>query len=194
MQVNNIQRRPHILLAACGSVAAIKFRILYHCFSEWAEVRAVATRAALFFLDRADLPKNVPLYIDEDDLASWGKIGDDVLHIQLCSWADIMVIAPLSANTLAKIAGGLCDNLLTCIVRAWDYSKPLYVAPAMNALMWNNTFTERHLVSVDDLGITLIRPGSISGERCNGAMAEPTLISSTVRLFLESRRKGTARG
>ncbi|XP_022933484.1 phosphopantothenoylcysteine decarboxylase-like [Cucurbita moschata] len=189
MQVNNTGKRPHILLAACGSVGAVKFKSLCHGFSEWAEVRAVATRAALLFIDPASLTKNVYLYGDEDDWINWGRIGDDVLHIQLCNWADIMVIAPLSANTLGKIAGGLCDNLLTCIVRAWDYSKPFFVAPAMSALMWNNSFTERHLVSVDDLGIALIRPKLSSGEQCNCAMAEPSLISSTVRLFLESRRE-----
>ncbi|CAK9330279.1 unnamed protein product [Citrullus colocynthis] len=105
MQVNNAQRRPHILLVACGSVAAVKFRTLCHGFSEWAEVRAVATNAALFFIDQASLPKNVFLYIDDDDWSNWRKIGDNVLHIQLCNWADIMVIAPLSANTLGKLTG-----------------------------------------------------------------------------------------
>ncbi|KGN63503.1 probable phosphopantothenoylcysteine decarboxylase [Cucumis sativus] len=189
MQVSNRQRKPRVLLAACGSVAALKFRTICQCFSEWADVRAVATRAALFFIDRQALPKNVFLYIDDDDWSSWKKIGDNVLHIHLCNWADIMVIAPLSANTLGKIAGGLCDNLLTCIVRAWDYTKPIFVAPAMNALMWNNSFTERHLVLVDDLGITLIRPVADGMERCNGVMAEPSHIYATVVLFMELQRK-----
>jgi len=64
---------------------------------------------------------------DEDDWRSWKTVGDDVLHIELRRWADIMVIAPLSANTLAKVANGMCDNLLTCVVRAWDWQKPLLV-------------------------------------------------------------------
>ncbi len=64
---------------------------------------------------------------DEDDWRSWKTVGDDVLHIELRRWADIMVIAPLSANTLAKVANGLCDNLLTCVVRAWDWQKLLLV-------------------------------------------------------------------
>lgn len=102
MQSNNTQK-PHILLAACGSVAALKFQSICYGFCEWAEVRAVATRAALFFIDRTSLPKNVFLYIDDDDWTNWGKIGDSVLHIQLCNWADVMVIAPLSANTLGKV-------------------------------------------------------------------------------------------
>ncbi|KAE9453698.1 hypothetical protein RHGRI_035006 [Rhododendron griersonianum] len=190
IQVNTAPRKPHILLAASGSVAAIKFGNLCHSFSEWAEVRAVATRASLHFIDRAALPKDVILYTDEDEWSTWSKIGDSVLHIELRRWADIMVIAPLSANTLGKIAGGLCDNLLTCIVRAWDYTKPLFVAPAMNTFMWNNPFTERHLMLIDELGITLIPPVPkrlACGDYGNGAMAEPSLIFSTVRLFLESR-------
>ncbi|KAL3533434.1 hypothetical protein ACH5RR_006955 [Cinchona calisaya] len=189
-QGNNGQRKPRILLAVSGSVAAIKFANLCHCFCEWAEVKAVATKASMHFIDKSSLPNDVILYTDEDEWSTWKKIGDGVLHIELRRWADIMVIAPLSANTLGKIAGGLCDNLLTCVVRAWDYSKPLFVAPAMNTFMWTNPFTERHLMLIDDLGINLIPPVTkrlACGDYGNGAMAEPSLIILTVRLFLESR-------
>jgi phosphopantothenoylcysteine decarboxylase len=82
------------------------------------------------------------------------------------------VIAPLSANTLAKMANGLCDNLLvcrlhhplliyilqTCVVRAWDFKKPLIVAPAMNTLMWDHPFTEKHLKELTSLGVIVISP------------------------------------
>ncbi|KAM7264773.1 hypothetical protein ACFE04_002456 [Oxalis oulophora] len=210
-----ITRKPRILLAASGSVAAIKFRNLCHCFSEWAEVKAVATKASLHFIEKETLPEDVVLYTDDDEWSSWNKIGDNVLHIELRRWADILVIAPLSANTLGKerkvfggvtnmctleigncnirqwlMAGGLCDNLLTCIIRAWDYSKPLFIAPAMNTFMWTNPFTERHLMTIDELGITLIPPVTkklACGDYGNGAMAEPSLIYNTVRLFVESR-------
>ncbi|KAK4428341.1 Phosphopantothenoylcysteine decarboxylase [Sesamum alatum] len=194
-QVNNASRKPRILLAASGSVAAIKFANLCHCFSEWAEVKAVATKASLHFVDRVSLLKDVTLYTDEDEWSGWNKIGDTVLHIELRRWADIMVIAPLSANTLGKIAGGLCDNLLTCIVRAWDFSKPMFVAPAMNTFMWTNPFTERHLMVIDDLGISLIPPVTkrlACGDYGNGAMAEPSLIYSTVRLFFENREQSSS--
>ncbi|KAK9028832.1 hypothetical protein V6N11_025970 [Hibiscus sabdariffa] len=182
--INPAPRKPRILLAACGSVAAIKFAKICECFSDRAEVKAVATLASLRFIDIASLPKNVDLYTDKHEWSYWGKVGDNALHIELHRWADLMVIAPLSANTLAKylqlqIAGGICDNLLTCIVRAWDYSKPMFIAPGMNTLMWRNPFTKRHLMSVDELGVSLI-PG-------NEAMAEPSQIYSTVILFLESR-------
>ncbi|XXG45162.1 hypothetical protein AAC387_Pa02g0322 [Persea americana] len=188
---NNVgPAKPRILLAASGSVAAIKFANLCHSFSEWAEIRAVATKSALHFIDKASLPKDVLFYTDDDEWSSWKKIGDNVLHIELRKWADLMVIAPLSANTLGKIAGGLCDNLLTCIVRAWDFNKPLFVAPAMNTFMWNNPFTERHLEIVSQLGISLVPPITkrlACGDYGNGAMAEPSLIFSTVRLYLQSQ-------
>ena len=78
---------------------------------------------------------------------------------------------------------------MTYIVQAWDYSKPFFIAPAMNTFMWNNPFTERHLVSIDELGISVIPPVQkrlACGDYGNGAMAEVSIICSTVRLFLES--------
>ena len=116
-QVNPVSRKPRILLAASGSVAAIKFGNLCHCFSEWAEVRAVVTRASLHFIDRASLPKDVIVYTDEDEWSSWNKIGDNVLHIELRRWADIMVIAPLSANTLGRVTFSILDNFANHLLK-----------------------------------------------------------------------------
>ena len=71
--------------------------------------------------------------------------GDPVLHIALRQWADLLIVAPLDANTLAKFALGLSDNFLTCVFRAWDFSRPVVLAPAMNTLMWQSPVTLRHL-------------------------------------------------
>ena len=98
-----VTRKPRIILAASGSVAAIKFGILADSLSDWAEVRAVATKPSLHFIDRKSLPASVKLYTDDDEWSSWSRIGDNVLHIELRKWADAMLIAPLSANTLAKV-------------------------------------------------------------------------------------------
>ena len=68
-----------------------------------------------------------------------------MVHIELRRWADLFLIAPLDANTLAKLAGGLCDNCLTCVCRAWDPDRPVVLAPAMNTLMWQHPLTARHL-------------------------------------------------
>ncbi|XP_010480973.1 PREDICTED: probable phosphopantothenoylcysteine decarboxylase [Camelina sativa] len=137
----DVTRKTRILLATNGSVAAIKFINLCYCFWEWDEVKVVASQSSLNFVDKPSLPQNMTLYTNEHEWSSWNKIGDHCF---------------LSTNTLCKIVGGLCDNLLTCLVRAWDYSKPLFVANAMNTLIWNNPLTEHHLVLLDELGITLI--------------------------------------
>lgn len=87
----------------------------------------------------------------EDEWKGWSKLGDPVLHIDLRDWADILLIAPLSAHTLAKLAHGLCDDTLSCVVRAWDFGhgirpgKPILLAPAMNTAMWQHPLTRQQL-------------------------------------------------
>lgn len=102
-----------------------------------------------------------------------------------------MLIAPLSANTLAKIAHGQCDNLLTCVARAWDYAQhPLLVAPAMNTLMWTHPFTEQQLNTLRSLGIHVIPPISkvlACGDIGTGAMAAVDDIVSSVTTTLSVR-------
>ncbi|KAL1360267.1 hypothetical protein HN51_005627 [Arachis hypogaea] len=178
-------RKPQILLAACGCLAADQFALLCNYFLQWAEVRTVVTKAAQKFVKVSDIPHTVPIYTDEYESFIWKKLGDPVVHIELANWAEILVIAPLSANTLSKIVSGFSDNLLTCIVRAWDYSKPVFVATSMNTLMWKNPFSEKHCIAIEDLGINLVPPPSGN----NPEMADPSVIYSTVRLSYDSKMK-----
>jgi phosphopantothenoylcysteine decarboxylase len=142
----------NVLLGVTGSVAAILTPSLYQSLKKSGhKIKVVATKAALYFFDPAAIePKKSKrnpeiVILDEDE---WpGKRyerTDQVLHIELRRWADILVIAPLDANTLAKLAGGQCDNCLTCVWRAWDRGKPVILAPAMNTLMWEHPMTVRH--------------------------------------------------
>ncbi|KAK6499286.1 hypothetical protein TWF506_003913 [Arthrobotrys conoides] len=94
----------------------------------------------------AETPVNPDQQQEEDqETAIWSKIGDPILHIELRRWADILLIAPLSANSLAKIVGGFSDNLLLSVIRAWDTNKLIAVAPAMNTLMWEHPVTTKQV-------------------------------------------------
>lgn len=138
----------NLLLGATGSVAAIKVPELVAAFTAAGyAVKVVTTDAACYFFDTEPLKDILTRDADEWPGGRYER-GDDVRHIELRKWADLFVIAPLDANTLAKLSVGLCDNALTCVWRAWDPAKPVVLAPAMNTLMWQNAFTRRHLRAI----------------------------------------------
>lgn len=121
--------------------------------------------------------------LDEDEWSAWQGRGDSVLHIQLREWAQVLVIAPLDANTMAKMAQGLCDNLLTCIVRAWDVSRPLVFCPAMNTHMYSHPLTMKHTAILKELGyieVCVISKRLACGDVGLGAMAEVDNIVDAV--------------
>lgn len=154
----------HLLLAASGSVATIKIpNIITTLLTTYPpshlSIRLILTSSARNFLagQAAEQPPlssllAIPgvdgIYLDDDEWGRGESVGSEgvwtrgrsVLHIELRRWADLLAIVPLSANTLAKVVHGLCDNLLTSVVRAWDADgridgrrKRILVAPAMNA-------------------------------------------------------------
>jgi phosphopantothenoylcysteine decarboxylase len=179
-------RRPRILLGVSGSVATIKLTQLTNLLIEFADVQIISTTSARHFFNETELPQECgPVFTDEVEWRSWTAVGDPVVHIELRRWADLLIIAPLSANTLAKIANGLCDNLLTCVVRAWDSTKPLLVAPAMNTYMWESPFTSQHVGSLERLGFRVIAPVAkklACGDVGNGGMASvETLVDEVKR-------------
>ena len=185
------QNMVNLLIAITGSVASIRCvklieEIRKQCTNQHipVEIKVIATKPALHFVEKDEITSTgVQLLTDEDEWATWKTLGDPVLHIELRKWADLMVIAPLDANTLAKAANGLCDNLVTCVLRAWEVSKPLYIAPAMNTCMWSHPMTEEHLNRVQSFGYTVIPPISkklACADVGVGAMAEYNDIASIV--------------
>ena len=117
---------------------------------------------------------------DEEEWHQWQQKGDPVLHIDLRKWADLLIVAPLSANTLAKVAQGLCDNCLTSVVRAWDFTKPLLV----NTLKCGTTFA---FVYACPCQTPTCRPRTSSPSCCILAYAWP----SCEHLLASQRVQGT---
>ncbi|XP_066557770.1 phosphopantothenoylcysteine decarboxylase isoform X2 [Amia ocellicauda] len=118
----------------------------------------------------------------------WKQRSDPVLHIELRRWADLLVIAPLDANTLGKIATGICDNLLTCVVRAWDLRRPLLFCPAMNTAMWEHPITARQVKVLKEFGyveVPCISKRLVCGDEGKGAMAEPSTITDMVKEYIQ---------
>lgn len=151
-----------VILGVTGSVAAIRTPTLYSVLvRQGYNVRVVITQSAEYFFDTSALPAEC-VFRDADE---WPRrqqgerfqMGDPVLHIELRRWADLLLVAPLDAHTLAKFALGLCDNLLSCLYRAWERQRPIVLAPAMNTAMWDHPATARHLRQLlsDHAGATL---------------------------------------
>jgi phosphopantothenoylcysteine decarboxylase len=149
-----------VLLGVTGSVAATKTPELFQMLEDAGhQVKIVATDSATYFFNPADIhPPNSQegdrnpevVILDQDewpgrDMGRRYQRDDLVPHIELRRWADLLLIAPLDANTLAKLAAGLADNCLTCVWRAWDPARPVILAPAMNTLMWEHPLTAQHL-------------------------------------------------
>ncbi len=163
----------NILLGISSSIAAYRIpNLVSQLKKNGHEVKTIITKHSKAFVTPQALSvmSGHPCHTDEDE---WDN-RSGVLHIELARWCDVFLIAPLSANTLAKLAGGICDNLLTSAVRALK-ERPLVLAPAMNTAMWDNPFTEEHLqklAGVYDLHI--IHPVSkvlADGEEGMGALA-----------------------
>ncbi|KAI3650967.1 hypothetical protein MP228_004448 [Amoeboaphelidium protococcarum] len=194
----------NILIGVTGSVATIKLPLLIEQIKQEFQsagslsLRVVATHNAIHFIDKNSLPSDVLLYTDLDEWSSWTKRGDPVLHIELRKWADLMVISPLSANSLAKIVNGMCDNLLTCIVRAWDCEKPIIACPAMNTFMYQHPITALHLQQLVQLTnsqnlpvitvIPAISKSLMCGDQGVGAMAEVETIVQTIAQIIKTEK------
>lgn len=184
--------KPKVIIGCSGSVAAIKVPGLAHLLvSANISVAVVATTHSLKFFNPRDLPEGVPIFTDESEWEIWQKMSDPVLHIELRRWADVMVVAPMDANSLAKAACGLCDNLLMCVMRAWDNCKPLLFCPAMNTCMWGHPVTSSQIDILKSWGyqeIPCIKKKLACGDEGFGAMAEIETILEAVKDALKSTK------
>jgi len=140
---------------------------------------------------------------DADEWAQYTRVGrDPVLHIELRKWADGLLVAPCSAHTLAKLAGGLADNLLTCVARAWEFepstgrmARPLLLAPAMNTAMWRHPITGAQLGVLQGWGAAVVPPVEkvlACGDLGVGAMAGVADIVAACRALVAVRVEAEA--
>lgn len=128
-----------------------------------------------------------PIFVDADEWRAYSAVhAGTVLHIELRKWADVLLLAPLSANTLAKVACGLADNLVTCVARAWDFSdaaKAFIVAPAMNTAMLAHPVTAPQLRQLREWGVVVLPTATKTlacGDVGAGAMASVGDIAALV--------------
>ena len=139
-----------VILGITGSVAAILTPKLVGAITAripGVELRIIATERSLYFFDSKTIA--APVMTDKDEWPEGGYLkGNPVPHIDMGDWADKLLIAPLTADTLSDMAHGKADKFLTSTVLAWPLTKPLILAPAMNTRMWENPITRRNLETV----------------------------------------------
>jgi phosphopantothenoylcysteine decarboxylase / phosphopantothenate---cysteine ligase len=169
-------KNKNILLGVCGSIAAYKSALLVRALIKaGANVKVILTADACNFitpLTLATLSKN-PVYTQyfEAETGVWSN------HVELGLWADYMIIAPASANTIGKMANGLCDNLLTAVYLSAKC--PVFFAPAMDLDMWKHESTQDNISKLKSFGNLMIAPNKgelASGLFGEGRMAEPDEI------------------
>ncbi len=178
-----------IALGISGGIAAYKSPLLIRLLKKaGAEVKVLATDSALKFTTRWTLETLSENPLETEVFSESSQAGTH--HISSAEWADLFVVAPVTANLLGKIASGISDDALTTTLCA--YSGPVMLAPAMNTNMYLNPVTKKNLAFLRSIGFTIIDPDE--GEMaCHtvgiGRMAEPEAIFSRIAAFLAERKK-----
>jgi phosphopantothenoylcysteine decarboxylase/phosphopantothenate--cysteine ligase len=145
---------PRILIGVTGGIAAYKIPLLIRLLRKnGADVKAVCTPGALRFVGDEALRavSGHPCYRD-------GMETRDIEHVRLAEWTELFLVCPATANTIAKIAHGIADNLLTTLVLSVQPSK-ITVVPAMNTAMWENRITRRNVAALKRRGVTVLPVG-----------------------------------
>ena len=176
-----------ILVGITGGIAAYKICSLIRLYKKaGANVRVVVTPSALNFVTKLTLQtlSNNEVYVENFEIDEY-KPG----HISLCDEADIFVIAPATANTISKIANGICDNLL--LSTACAFKKPFLLAPAMNTGMWENVFVQENIVKLQNKGYHILNPESgflACGTNGTGRMVEiEDIFEKTVEILTQKQ-------
>ena len=177
----------HILLGISGGIAAYKSAELVRLLKkQGAEVQVVMTQSAMQFVSPLTFQalSGNPVHTELLDADAENAMG----HINLARWADCLLIAPATANLIAKLSHGLADDLLSTLYLA--ATCPVYVAPAMNQAMWNKAVTQENVETLQRHGVKLIGPeqgDQACGETGYGRMTEPVAICNYLADALENQ-------
>lgn len=180
-------RGKKILLGVCGGIAAYKAAFLIRLLiKEGAEVQVVMTPDARAFITPLTLStlSGRPVLVDYYDPGT----GEWNNHVELALWADLILVVPATAHTLAKFAHGICDNLLVAVYLS--AKSPVLLAPAMDLDMWKHGSTLANIEVLQSFGNRIIPPGTgelASGLVGEGRLAEPEDIVRFITSFLEER-------
>ena len=185
----NILLEKKILLIICGGISAYKSLELIRLLKKkGTEVKTILTKSAKEFV--------TPLSVTS---LSQDKVYDDLFnseneaemdHISLSRWADIIVVAPATANTISKLSNGSSDDLASTVILASD--KDIFLTPAMNVRMWEHPFTKENLKKLKSYGYKIIGPeiGDMAcGEFGEGKMTEPKKILQEIEIYFEFLNK-----
>src|ERR687885_2049994 len=187
-----------VLIGVTGGISAYKaVELVRLAVKAGHSVRVVQTPASLQFVGRATFEgiTGAPVLVDEfePDPARGAFPGDPapdhapIAHLELVRRADVYALAPASANTIAKLANGLADNLVTTAALA--SGAPLAVAPAMNDKMWRHPATQANVETLRLRGATIVPPGegdlASKGEQGEGRLAEPPEILAAIEAAID---------
>jgi phosphopantothenoylcysteine decarboxylase/phosphopantothenate--cysteine ligase len=173
-----------ILLGVCGGVAAYKAAELARLLQQaGAEVQVIMTQSALDFVGVQTFQAltGKPVWMDIND----SRFDQSMAHIDLSRWADILLIAPATANIMAKLAHGLADDLLS-LVAMMMVNKPILICPAMNVHMWSHPATKKNQEILSERGVVFVGPDpgmQACGDQGLGRMREPEFILNALDLL-----------
>ena len=179
-------RGKKIVLGVTGGIAAYKaVELASRLTKAGAEVHVIMTRAAREFVSELTFREITGQAVATD---MWAKQQEfHVEHIALAQLAELVLIAPATANLIAKLAAGLADDLLTTTLLATK--APIFVAPAMNTNMYENPVTQKNLANLKERGVHIIEPASghlACGTEGKGRLPEPSVLAETVEKFFVS--------
>ncbi|AJI54468.1 bifunctional phosphopantothenoylcysteine decarboxylase/phosphopantothenate--cysteine ligase CoaBC [Francisella philomiragia] len=181
-----------ILFGITGSVSAFKTINLIRLFiKSGVECRAIVTKGAQQFI-KPELLVALGCNVYTDESLNMSEYSQSMAHINLSRWADKIFIVPASANTIAKLAHGLADDLLSQTILANEDNSKVYIAPAMNVNMWQNQLTQMNITKLQNIGFNLIAPDQgiqACGDIGSGRLHEPEVLFELLNIAQDFKAK-----